>query len=153
MELAVQIFKKGKDIRESKAMRHVGGYCLALDLTAVNLQAEAKKAGLPWTVCKGYDGSLPLSSYVDKEMLTDPHDIQFQLHINGELRQTGYTAKMHFKIPQLISYVSTFFTLNKGDLILTGTPAGAGLLKPKDKLEASIIRGEEIIFRSKFHVA
>ena len=149
----MQIFKKGKNIKEAKAMRHVGGYCLALDLTAANLQAEARKAGLPWTVCKGYDGSLPLSSYVDKEMLLDPHAIQFQLHVNGELRQTGNTAEMHYKIPQLISYISTFFTLNQGDLILTGTPAGAGILKPKDKLEASIIREEDLIFRSKFHVA
>lgn len=134
-------------------MKYVGGYCLALDLTAANLQAEARKSGLPWTVSKGYDGSLPLSSYVDKEMLPDPHAIQFELDINGELRQVGKTASMHFKIPQLISYISTFFTLNKGDLILTGTPAGTGMLKAKDKLEARIIRGEDTIFRSKFQVA
>ena len=153
------IGRQGKNIKPERAAKHIGGYFLALDLTAANLQAEARSAGLPWTISKGYDGALSVSPFIPRETFPDPHEnILFRLlvpvtQINGELKQSGNTADMHFKIPFLITYLSQFFTLNKGDLILTGTPAGTGLLKSKDMLEANCERDELPLHFCHFRVA
>ena len=153
VELAVLISKRGKDIAEAKAMTHVGGYMLGLDLTARNIQAEAKKAGLPWDIAKGFDGSLPISPLILRDKVEDADNVDLELKVNGEVRQKGNTSAMHYKIPFLIHYLSTIFTLNKGDVIMTGTPPGVSSLKSGDVLVATCKSGEKEISTCEFKVA
>ncbi len=135
VELAVLMGKGGTGINEARAMDHVAGYGLALDLTLRDLQATAKKKGLPWAVAKGFDGGCPVSPhFTDKDVVEDVHNLDISLQVNGETRQQGNTAQMIFRLPYLIAYISRFFTLQTGDLILTGTPAGVGPLQPGDQL-------------------
>ena len=153
VELAVLIGKRGKNINEAVAMTHVGGYMLGLDLTARNLQSEAKKQGLPWDIAKGFDGSLPISQLISRDAVNDPHALSLKLVINGEVKQQGNTADMHYKIPFLISYLSSIFTLNKGDVIMTGTPPGVGPIKSGDVLQAECKEGEKEVAQCEFKVA
>ncbi|XP_076331676.1 oxaloacetate tautomerase FAHD1, mitochondrial-like isoform X1 [Tachypleus tridentatus] len=138
VELGVIIGRKGKDISEIGAMDYVGGYTLCLDMTARDLQEEAKKNGLPWTVAKGFDTSCPVGSFLPKEQVADPHNLPLWCNVNGQVRQEGSTADMVFRIPSLISYISSYFTLEPGDVILTGTPAGVGPVQHGDIIEAGL---------------
>ncbi len=135
VELAVLIERGGSSISEAGAMDHVGGYGLALDLTLRDLQGVAKKKGLPWAVAKGFDGACPVTPrFTGKAAVEDVHRLGISLRVNGETRQQGNTAQMIFRLPCLIAFISRFFTLQAGDLILTGTPAGVGPLQPGDQL-------------------
>lgn len=138
VELGVVISKNGANIPQEKAMEYVGGYVLALDMTARDLQDEAKKKGHPWTLAKGFDTSCPIGSFIPKELIGDPHDVNLWLKINEQIKQNGNTKDMHFTIPVLINYISGYFTLEPGDVILTGTPAGVGPVKSGDVIEAGI---------------
>ncbi|ELT94207.1 hypothetical protein CAPTEDRAFT_176411 [Capitella teleta] len=138
VELGVVIGKPGKDISESSAMSHVGGYVLALDMSNRTRQAQSKNAGLPWALSKGFDTSCPVSKFLDLSQVPDPHSVQLWLKVNGVERQNGNTADMVFKIPTLISYLSCHMTLEEGDLILTGTPKGVGPVKHGDVVECGL---------------
>ncbi|KAK4433907.1 putative acylpyruvase FAHD1, mitochondrial [Sesamum alatum] len=138
VELAVVIGQRARDVPESTAMNYVGGYALALDMTAREIQSTAKSAGLPWSVAKGQDTFTPISSVLPKSMLPDPHNLELWLKVDGEIRQKGSTSDMIFKIPFLISHISSIFTLLEGDVILTGTPQGVGPVKVGQKIEAGI---------------
>lgn len=138
VELAVVIGQRARDVPERLAMNYVGGYALALDMTAREIQATAKSAGLPWTVAKGQDTFTPISSVVPTSMVPDPHDIELWLKVDGEIRQKGSTKDMIFKIPHLISHISSIMTLLEGDVILTGTPHGVGPVKVGQKIDAGI---------------
>ncbi|XP_027167080.1 probable acylpyruvase FAHD1, mitochondrial [Coffea eugenioides] len=138
VELAVVIGRKARDVPEASAMDYVGGYALALDMTAREIQAAAKSAGLPWTVAKGQDTFTPISSVLPCTMIPDPHDVELWLKVDGDLRQRGSTRDMIFKIPYLISHISSIMTLLEGDVILTGTPQGVGPVKVGQKIEAGI---------------
>lgn len=138
IELAVCIGREGRQIPESEASECVAGYGLALDLTLRDVQAEAKKNGTPWAIAKGFDGACPVSRFVPATQILDANNLNLKLKINGVLRQKGNTGQMIFKIPELISFASQFFTLLPGDLILTGTPSGVGALQPDDTLQAQI---------------
>jgi len=138
VELGVIIGKRGTAIPREKAMEYVGGYTLALDMTARDLQDEAKKKGHPWTLAKGFDGACPIGTFIPKESVKDPHDLDLWLKVNGQLRQNGNTKDMHFTINTLLEYISGYFTLEPGDLILTGTPAGVGPVRSGDVIEAGI---------------
>ncbi|RVW99019.1 putative acylpyruvase FAHD1, mitochondrial [Vitis vinifera] len=96
------------------------GYAVALDMTAREIQASAKSAGLPWTVSKGQDTFTPISSVLPTTMVSDPDNLELWLKVDGEIRQKGSTKDMIFKIPFLISYISSIMTLLEGDVILTG---------------------------------
>jgi 2-keto-4-pentenoate hydratase/2-oxohepta-3-ene-1,7-dioic acid hydratase in catechol pathway len=137
-ELALLIGIGGKDITPSQAMSHVAGYGVAIDLTLRDVQAEQKKKGLPWEIAKGFDTACPLSSFVPAGSVSDPQDLRITLSVNGEPRQDGSTALMIHRMPELISYLSSIFTLEPGDLILTGTPAGVGPVKSGDRVVAEI---------------
>ncbi|ETO85485.1 NEK protein kinase [Phytophthora nicotianae P1976] len=126
VELGVVIGKGGKDIAESASMDHVAGYALAIDMTARDLQAKAKKAGFPWTHAKGLDTFTPISDFIPKSVVPSPHDLNLWLKVDDELRQNGNTGDMVHNIPFLISYVSRIMTLEEGDLLITGTPEGVG---------------------------
>jgi 2-keto-4-pentenoate hydratase/2-oxohepta-3-ene-1,7-dioic acid hydratase in catechol pathway len=138
VELVVVIGKRGKDIPEAEAMGYVAGYAVGLDMTARDLQAEAKKSGAPWTVAKGFDTFAPLGPIAPAAALPDPQHTTIQLRINGAVRQDGRTADMIFSIPRLITHCSQIFTLLPGDLLYTGTPEGVGPVHEGDHLEATV---------------
>ncbi len=138
VELAVLIGKTGKNISEDQAMEHVAGYGVAIDLTLRDVQSELKAKGLPWEVAKGFDTSCPLSGFVASDQVGNPHDLGIRLAVNDELRQDSTTACMMRRIPQMIREISAVFTLEEGDIILTGTPAGVGAIKSGDRLSAQI---------------
>ncbi|KAJ0980639.1 hypothetical protein J5N97_008894 [Dioscorea zingiberensis] len=138
VELAVIIGKKARDVSESSAMDYVGGYALALDMTAREIQASAKSAGLPWTVAKGQDTFTPISEVLPKPMVKDPHNLELWLKVDDEIKQKGSTMDMIFKLPFLISHISSIMTLMEGDVILTGTPQGVGPVKAGQKITAGI---------------
>jgi len=139
VELAVLIGKWGRNISEENAMAHVAGYGVALDMTLRDVQAELKKKGLPWEAAKAFDTSCPLSDFVPASDVADPHALRISLKINGELRQDSSTACMMRRIPQIISEISAMFTLEQGDIILTGTPEGVGPVAAGDVMIADIV--------------
>lgn len=138
VELAVVIGQRARDVSEAAAMNYVGGYALALDMTARAIQATAKAAGLPWTVAKGQDTFTPISSVLPISMVPNPDDLELWLKVDGETRQQGSTRDMIFKIPYLISHISSVMTLLEGDVILTGTPQGVGPVGIGQKIDAGI---------------
>ena len=143
VELAVVIGGPGvgegvKDVPREKALDCVLGYAVMLDLTARELQSEAKSKGLPWSVSKGYDGFAPISNIVPVEKVQDPQTLNIRLEVNGEMRQHGNTRQMLFPIAELISRASKIMTLEEGDIIATGTPEGVGPVAPGDKVLACI---------------
>lgn len=137
-ELALLIGKKGKGISVDEAMNHIAGYGVALDLTLRDVQSEQKKKGLPWEIAKGFDTSCPLSSFVSAGKVADPQNLNIRLTVNGELRQDGCTTMMIHPIRNLVSHMSQIFTLEPGDIILTGTPAGVGRITDGDKIHVEI---------------
>ncbi|XP_050215333.1 probable acylpyruvase FAHD1, mitochondrial [Mercurialis annua] len=138
VELAVVIGQKARDVPQATAMDYVGGYALALDMTAREIQASAKSAGLPWSVAKGQDTFTPISSVLPKSSVSDPDNLELWLKVDGDMRQKGPTKDMIFKIPFLISHISSIMTLFEGDVILTGTPQGVGPVKVGQKITAGI---------------
>ncbi|KAM9372488.1 oxaloacetate tautomerase FAHD1, mitochondrial [Phaethornis superciliosus] len=138
VELGVVLGRRAEGVSPEAAMEHVGGYALCLDMTARDTQEECKKKGLPWTLAKAFRTSCPVSDFVPKEKIPDPHKLKIWLKVNGKLRQEGETSSMIFSVPYLISYISKIITLEEGDLILTGTPAGVGSVQAKDEIEAGI---------------
>ena len=131
-ELAAVIGTGGRWIDPDDALSHVFGYTIANDVTARDLQ---RKDG-QWTRAKGFDTFCPLGPWIDTEF--DPTDALIQCHVNGELRQMASTRDMVFTLRQLISFASSIMTLEPGDLLLTGTPAGVGPLHPGDVVEVTI---------------
>lgn len=142
VELAFVLNKDLKNLPETfspeEALEAIDGYALTIDMTARNVQDEAKRKGLPWSIGKGFDTFLPVSNYVPKEKISDPYNVQLELSVNGEIRQSDKTNLMLFPIHKILSHMSSIMTLEKGDLILTGTPKGVGVVKPGDKVEASL---------------
>ena len=139
VELAVLIGNGGKNIPEEDAMSHVAGYGLALDLTLRDLQSVAKEKGLPWATAKGFDGACPVvPQFTPAEKVEDPHNLEIELSVNDSLRQKGNTRQMIFRLPFLIHFISRRFTLQNGDIILTGTPAGVGPLQSGDRIRARL---------------
>ena len=128
-------------------MDHVAGYCLSLDMTARQLQTELKNKGLPWSLAKGFDTSCPVSSFIEKSRVVDPHDVGIWLRVNDELRQDSNTRNMIFSLPFLISYVSRYFTLEPGDLLLTGTPEGVGPVRDGDRITCGLTGLVEMSFK------
>uniref|UniRef100_A0A0D6R845 Fumarylacetoacetase-like C-terminal domain-containing protein n=1 Tax=Araucaria cunninghamii TaxID=56994 RepID=A0A0D6R845_ARACU len=138
VELAVVIGKKARDVKQIHAMDYVGGYALALDMTAREIQTTAKAAGLPWTVAKGYDTFTPISKFISKSMVPNPDNLELWLKVDDQIKQKGSTKDMIFKIPYLISHISSIMTLFEGDVILTGTPPGVSPVKAGQKITAGI---------------
>lgn len=133
-ELVIRIARHAVDIDEAHALDLIDGYALGLDLTARDLQTQAKQQGLPWATAKGFRGSACLSPFRPATDFPDPTCIHFSMHCNGELRQQGDTSHMIYPVATQIAYLSQVFGLSTGDLIYTGTPAGVGPLKPGDHL-------------------
>nr|WP_319394831.1 fumarylacetoacetate hydrolase family protein [uncultured Desulfobacter sp.] len=133
-ELAVLIGKQITRASRDEVAAAVAGYGLALDLTLRDVQKSLKEKGLPWEKAKAFDGSCPMTPFIGPDELADPQDTQLKLEVNGQIRQNESTKLMINKIIDLIVYMSSFFTLLPGDVVLTGTPAGVAGLKSGDEL-------------------
>lgn len=138
VEMVVVVGKSGTRIPKHEAMEYVYGYAVGLDMTLRDVQSEAKKKGLPWSVAKGFDTSAPLSDAVEKKHVANPHNLDITLKVNGVVRQHSNTRNMIFSIEEMIAYISSIFTLEVGDLIFTGTPEGVGGVVSGDQLEAEL---------------
>ncbi|MCB1768318.1 MAG: fumarylacetoacetate hydrolase family protein [Candidatus Competibacteraceae bacterium] len=134
VELAVLVGQLLQNAEAKTARQAVAGYGVALDLTLRDLQNELKKKGHPWETAKAFDGSCPLSLFLKPEALPHPQAIDLSLRVNGEIRQQGNTQQMMVGIFELMAYMSTHFSLQPGDVVLTGTPAGVGPLTSGDVL-------------------
>jgi 2-keto-4-pentenoate hydratase/2-oxohepta-3-ene-1,7-dioic acid hydratase in catechol pathway len=140
VEMVVVIGAAVRSVPESAALDAVAGYAVGLDMTLRDVQAVAKKQGLPWAVAKGFDTSAPLSLAVERSVVPDPGALTLSLRVNGQVRQHASTADMIFSVPRLVSFLSGIFTLEPGDLIFTGSPEGVAGVRPGDVLEADLER-------------
>lgn len=138
VELAVIIGSVCRLVTVDKALEYVSGLAVANDVTARDMQTEARKAGNPWTLSKGMDTFAPLSEPVPSDSVDDIQDLRLELRVNGKLRQAGRTSLMIFPVAELISYISRYMTLCPGDVIMTGTPEGIAPLHRGDEFVARI---------------
>ena len=138
IEMVVAIGKGGADIPVEKALDHVFGYGVGLDMTRRDLQGEAKKMGRPWEMGKAFDNSAPCTALKPVAMVGHPCKGAIWLRVNGEVRQKGDLSEMIWNVPETIAYLSKLITLRAGDLIMSGTPAGVGPVKRGDKLEGHV---------------
>ena len=134
VEVVLKISKVGKNIDEKFASTYYNEIGMGIDFTARDLQQKAKEKGLPWAIAKGFNSAAPISGFVSKEDV-DLNNLNFSITNNGELKQQGNTKLMLFSFDYIVSYLSKYFLLKKGDLIYTGTPAGVGPVKVGDRLE------------------
>ena len=139
VEMTVLIGRGGKNIRKEDAFGHIAGYGIGLDMTLRDVQSEAKKKGLPWTLAKGFDTSAPMSGFLPAARIADPHNVQVSLEVNGTLRQKSSTGNFLFRIDDLIAYISRFMTLERGDVMFTGTPEGVAAVTSGDRLVAKLL--------------
>lgn len=139
VELAILIGSTLRQASEKHVAGAIAGYGIALDLTLRDLQAAYKKAGQPWEKAKAFDNSCPISGFIPGSAFDeDPQDVELMLKVNGEVRQQGSTSDMIHPILPLIAYMSQFFTLREGDIVITGTPEGVGPMASGDRLELSL---------------
>ena len=148
VELVVRINRLGRNIAPRFAHRYYSEVALGVDFTARDLQNQCKQLGAPWEISKAFDNSAVVSDFISLEEFSNIQDIHFSLQKNGQIQQQGHTKDMLFSVDNLIAYISQFFTLKIGDLIFTGTPAGAGPVQIGTHLKGYI--GEDKVLD--FHV-
>lgn len=136
VELVLAIGKSGKNISESDAWDHIAGFGIGIDFTARDLQKQAKDKGQPWSIAKGFDHFAPVSNFIKLNAGESIESLELKILVDGELRQHGNTDHMIFSIPELVSFLSTIFTLTEGDLIFTGTPEGVSAVQAGNNIEA-----------------
>jgi 2-keto-4-pentenoate hydratase/2-oxohepta-3-ene-1,7-dioic acid hydratase in catechol pathway len=137
---------KNLQATDSRILSYVKSYFLGIDLTARNVQNEAKKKGLPWSIAKGFDTFLPISHEIPFDRIPDPHDVVLWLSVNGKMRQNDNSNLMLFDIPRMMSDISKVMTLEEGDIILTGTPKGVGPLVGGDVVKCGLeADGREVV--------
>jgi 2-keto-4-pentenoate hydratase/2-oxohepta-3-ene-1,7-dioic acid hydratase in catechol pathway len=135
VEIILRISKEGKNIAPGFAHKYYDALALGIDFTARDLQAKAKTKGLPWALAKGFNGSAPVSEFLPLADYPDRKNISFSLRVNNEIKQQGNSGLMLNSFEEIISYISRFVTLKKGDIIFTGTPQGVGPVHIGDRLE------------------
>ena len=133
-EIAVMLKSGGKDIPVDTALDHVFGYALALDMTRRDLQGIQKKMGRPWEIGKAFERSAPIGPIHPVSEVGHPDEGRIALTVNGDLRQEGDLNQMIWKVPEMISYLSEYFDLEAGDVILSGTPSGVGPVERGDEM-------------------
>ena len=138
LEIIIKISRLGKHIQEKFSHKYYDFIGLGIDFTARDLQSDLKSKGLPWEKSKAFDGSCFISKWINKSEFNDVNNLNFNLNKNGKTVQKTNSKLMLWKIDELISYISTFFTLKIGDVIFTGTPAGVGNVSIGDNLEGFI---------------
>lgn len=137
-EIVVRICRLGKAIPACFAYRYYDDVTVGIDFTARDLQKQLREKGLPWELCKGFDGAATIGNWVPVDKFRNIQALQFHLDINGKTVQQGCTSDMLFKIDEIIEYISKYFTLKTGDIIYTGTPVGVGPVNIDDHLEGYI---------------
>ena len=125
----------GKTIPERFAHRYYDAVTVGIDFTARELQKKLKEAGKPWELSKGFDGSAVIGDWMEKDKLKDIQSLRFHLDINGNTVQEGFSGDMLYKVDEIISYISRYFTIKTGDLLYTGCPTGCGPVNIDDHLE------------------
>jgi len=143
-ELVVRINHLGRSIPERFAHRYYDEVSVGIDFTARDMQKSLREKGLPWDLCKGFDGSAVVGDWIPVEMLGDVQNLHFHLDINGTTVQSGFTGDMIHRVDKLVSFISQFFTLKTGDIIFTGTPAGVGPVHIDDHLEG-YLEGKKVL--------
>jgi 5-carboxymethyl-2-hydroxymuconate isomerase len=147
VELVAVIGKPGRAIAESMALEHVLGFAVGLDLTLRDVQTEAKGRGEPWTTAKGFDGSAPVSLVAPRDEVGDGSGLAIEASVDGALRQRGSTSRMTRSVAAVVAHASRLMTLERGDLVFTGTPAGVGPVEPGSTVEARIERVGSLTIR------
>ena len=137
-EIVVRICRLGKAIPACFAYRYYDAVTVGIDFTARDLQKQLREKGLPWELCKGFDGAATIGNWVPVDKFRNIQALQFHLDINGKTVQQGCTSDMLFKIDEIIEYISKYFTLKTGDIIYTGTPVGVGPVNIDDHLTGYI---------------
>jgi fumarylpyruvate hydrolase len=137
LELVVGLGSGGKDIPEARALGHVWGYAVGLDMTRRDLQAEAKKMGRPWDMGKGFDHSAPIGEMMKADGF-DPGKGLIQLKVNGVVRQSSDLSRMIWSVGETIAFLSKLVRLEAGDLIMTGTPEGVAAVQRGDRLDGFV---------------
>lgn len=140
--MGIVIGKPGKNIPQNEAMHHISGYCLSLDMTGMEYISKAREQKLPWCLGKSFDTATPVSKFLPKDAF-NPDNVRVWCKINGITKQDDVTSGMIFPIAELIQYISSYMSLEENDVILTGTPAGAGPVKDGDVIEAGL--GDDIV--------
>lgn len=143
-ELVIKISKNGKHIQEKFAHKYFSEISLGIDFTARDVQSKLKAKGLPWELAKAFDNSAPAGLFQPLTEGQDVQDLNFILKVNNEERQAGHTADMIFSVAQIIAFASRYFSLQMGDLIFTGTPAGVGPVQVNDQLEG-FLEGKKVL--------
>jgi 2-keto-4-pentenoate hydratase/2-oxohepta-3-ene-1,7-dioic acid hydratase in catechol pathway len=143
-EVVIKICKNGRFIDERSARKYYNEMTVGIDFTARDLQQQLKQKGLPWEIAKAFDASAPVGNFVPIAETVNVRDLDFELKLNGTTVQKGNTKDMIFHINRIIAYASRYFTLNIGDLIFTGTPAGVGPVTVYDRLEG-FLQGEKLL--------
>lgn len=149
IELVIKIAKEGKHIAKKFAHKYYEEIGLGIDFTARDVQSDLKSKGLPWELAKGFDNSAPISDFILKDQIADLSSIDFSLKINDEIKQVGNSKNMIFSFEDIISFVSKYITLKKGDLIFTGTPEGVGKINIGDRLQGFLGEKELLNFEIK----
>jgi fumarylpyruvate hydrolase len=147
VELVVALGQAGEAVDETDAYQLIYGYAVGIDLTRRDLQVEAKDAGRPWDVAKGFDNSAPISKIHPVSRIGHLEAAELSLAVNGEIRQRGNIADMTWSVAEIIAELSSYYSLRPGDLIFTGTPAGVGPVQPGDTLCARVDELDELIIR------
>jgi fumarylpyruvate hydrolase len=145
IELVVAIGKGGRNIAAAQALEHVYGYAVGNDLTRRDLQSDAKDNGRPWDTAKGFDRSAVISAITPAAQSGHLRSGRIWLKVNGQTRQQADLSELIWSVPEIIAELSTFFELQPGDLIYTGTPAGVGALKQGDRIEGGIDGLDELV--------
>ncbi len=143
-EIVLRICKNGRSVQPAFAHRYYDAIAFGIDFTARDLQERLKQKGHPWEIAKAFDHSAPISPWIPLSELPDAQNIHFQLKKNGVVVQDGHTRDLIFPFEMLIVHLSRYFTLQKGDLIFTGTPAGVGPVSVGDVLEG-LIEGRTVL--------
>jgi len=143
VEILYRIGKEGKNINSKFAWKYIDGIGLGVDFTARDLQNQLKAKGLPWEISKAFNHSAVISEFLPINQYSDHNKLEFELLVNQEVKQKGKSSHMIFPLETIVSYVSKFFTLKKGDIVFTGTPAGVGKVTIGNKL-TGLLEGEKM---------
>ncbi len=143
-ELVVRVGKSGKNIAAADALQYIDALTLGIDFTARDVQEKLKQKSLPWELAKAFDGSAAVGDFRKSDGFPELADVRFQLFKNGAAVQNGHTADMLFPIPEIIAFVSRYFTLLPGDLLFTGTPEGVGPVQSGDILKG-VLEEKEVL--------
>ncbi|QKX53734.1 uncharacterized protein TRUGW13939_00814 [Talaromyces rugulosus] len=155
LELGLVIGKEVHDLDledHQAALDSIDCYIAGIDMTSRNIQDEAKRKGLPWSIAKGFDTFLPISEPIPKYRIPDPHDVSLRLWVDQELRQSDSTNLMLFQIPRQLADISRVMTLEPGDIVLTGTPKGVGEVKPGHVMKCEIEVNGQVLEEARIEV-